>query len=1042
MVMDSLPPVAVDDTFSTNRNTLVSFNPTRNDTLNGQLFALNILNAPKNGALSFAGIDSLIYFPNNTFCGKDTFQYIISNQFRLCDTATIIVSVDCQGNVNTMRPDAGDDFAFAQKNKITLIPVLANDVSNGALTDPLSILRQPAKGTATVSGFDIIYTPLNNVCGGNDTLTYIITNAIGSDTAQVVIFVDCNVTNNNANKPVAVNDFVSTRRNSAMLFKPTLNDTLNGTLNGLSIVVAPTHGSVAFRTIDSLVFLPQFGYCGNDTLSYRVCNQLFLCDTAQVVFTISCDLDTTGGNMFPVALDDAENTTKNTAVTISVLSNDNPNGMMTRPLSIVTQPTNGTATISVNDIVYKPKLDFCGQNDTFTYEICNTRGCDTAQVVVSVSCNVVVSGGGLPKALNDFVTTNRNVSITFNPTSNDTLNGNLLGIGVQIAPMHGSISFIGKDSIKYSPDNNFCGKDTIKYSLNRDDFKSDSAFIFINVVCTATGERPDAINDFVSTKKNSSVVISILSNDALNGTLTKPLSIIDQPKNGTVIIQANNDVLYTPNSNFCGSNDTFTYEICNNIGCDIAQVVVTVNCVTLLKPDARNDVATTSKNQQVPIDVLANDNLNGILEFIEVITQPKNGAVSVFNDQLIYAPFRGFCGGNDTLTYRISNSNGFDTAQVIITVSCDAAPKPKAVLDNESTLQGQNLTILALKNDTLFGQNLDSINVISKPKHGKAKVNASNSIVYSPDISFCGDNDTLTYAIFTVGGSDTNQIIIAVTCDPNVTKLPVALFDTASVEKGELVMVDVIENDSMRGADTFRITKNPKYGNASFDANNALAYQSDGVFCGGVDTLIYEICNRNGCDTAVVYVKIICDLAAGLSPIAENDKATTLINVPVGVSIFQNDSTRGGKIDSLKQPRNGTVALNGNTQIYYVPKFDFWGRDTFSYTICNANGCSTAQVYVYVNPGDSLVVYSGFSPNNDRVNDRLILRGIENYPNNEVIVYNRWGNEVFRRKGYTNDEGWEGNWKGFNVPDGTYFYLIQLNDEKKQVKTGYLQILR
>ena len=74
------------------------------------------------------------------------------------------------------------------------------------------------------------------------------------------------------------------------------------------------------------------------------------------------------------------------------------------------------------------------------------------------------------------------------------------------------------------------------------------------------------------------------------------------------------------------------------------------------------------------------------------------------------------------------------------------------------------------------------------------------------------------------------------------------------------------------------------------------------------------------------------------------------------------------------------------------------------------------------------------------MNDHFAIRGIENFPDNEVSVFNRWGNRVFLKKGYTNMDGWEGTWNSKNLPDGTYFYVI--DDGEGQKYSGYVQIQR
>ena len=58
-----------------------------------------------------------------------------------------------------------------------------------------------------------------------------------------------------------------------------------------------------------------------------------------------------------------------------------------------------------------------------------------------------------------------------------------------------------------------------------------------------------------------------------------------------------------------------------------------------------------------------------------------------------------------------------------------------------------------------------------------------------------------------------------------------------------------------------------------------------------------------------------------------------------------------------------------------------------------------------------------------------------------VEVYNRWGAQVFSSKGYTSEKRWDGTYKGKDVPIGTYYYVIRLNDGSKPI-TGHVTIVR
>ena len=81
------------------------------------------------------------------------------------------------------------------------------------------------------------------------------------------------------------------------------------------------------------------------------------------------------------------------------------------------------------------------------------------------------------------------------------------------------------------------------------------------------------------------------------------------------------------------------------------------------------------------------------------------------------------------------------------------------------------------------------------------------------------------------------------------------------------------------------------------------------------------------------------------------------------------------------------------------------------------------------------------TPNGDGVNDALVIPGIENYPDHELIIYNQWGDVVYQTRGYKND--WVGTYNGEPLPDGTYFYIFKENRNQAGPYTrGFITIIR
>lgn len=115
----------------------------------------------------------------------------------------------------------------------------------------------------------------------------------------------------------------------------------------------------------------------------------------------------------------------------------------------------------------------------------------------------------------------------------------------------------------------------------------------------------------------------------------------------------------------------------------------------------------------------------------------------------------------------------------------------------------------------------------------------------------------------------------------------------------------------------------------------------------------------------------------------------------------------------------------------------------YSVEIINDFGCRAVLNTTVTVMCDTLLVPTGFSPNSDGTNDGYVIDGIEQYPDNKLWVYNRWGKLVYKAKNYENNWDGTGNVAGISmgnkVGPGTYFYILDLNDNEKP-RGGYLII--
>jgi gliding motility-associated-like protein len=129
---------------------------------------------------------------------------------------------------------------------------------------------------------------------------------------------------------------------------------------------------------------------------------------------------------------------------------------------------------------------------------------------------------------------------------------------------------------------------------------------------------------------------------------------------------------------------------------------------------------------------------------------------------------------------------------------------------------------------------------------------------------------------------------------------------------------------------------------------------------------------------------------------------------------------------------NGVPQFSSSTNEIYIT-WDEEGTFTLEVLELSNAGCygdlRSGEVTV-VAPPEELFIPEGFSPNGDGINDLFVIRGILNYPDNAIVIYNRWGNKVFEASPYLNT--WDGTSMfglrvgGNELPVGTYFYVLHL----------------
>ena len=448
----------------------------------------------------------------------------------------------------------------------------------------------------------------------------------------------------------------------------------------------------------------------------------------------------------------------------------------------------------------------------------------------------------------------------------------------------------------------------------------------------------------------------MLGNDSdVEGGLDPSTVTIDSgPANGSVMVNPDGSIDYTPDADFSGI-DSYTYRVCDVDGeCATATVTVTVSAVND-GPDAVDDSGSTGEDTTVTVDVLGNDtDIDDGLDpaSVTVTGAPANGSTNVNPDGSIdYTPDAGWS-GTDSFTYEVCDFTGLcDSATVDVTVSAVNAP-PDAQDDAGAGVWGVDIGVDVLANDSDPDGTLDatSVTVVSGPIDGTATVNPDGSITYVADDGFVG-TDSFDYEVCDAGTSvecDTATVTVSVSANEG----PDAVDDSATLDEDTgPVTIDVLGNDSDPEGGALSVTGAGPAGHGTVVVNpdGSIDYTPDPDWS-GTDTFTYTVCDVAGnCSTATVTVTVN---PVNDGPTARDDSGTVRQGRTVTLAVMANDTDSDGTlapatVTVLSGPGHGTVTINGDGSIDFTADAGYAGSDSFSYEVCDDGApvaCDAATV--------------------------------------------------------------------------------------------------
>lgn len=915
-------PVAQDDQVSVDEDGSITFNPLLNDTdidqnneLNASpyLESLTVLNC--SNALSGTVIcasDSVTYIPKPNHNGVDRFQVTIIDESGAIHTSDVFVTIHPTND----SPVAHDDVAIVDEDASILIDILAND------EDP-----------------DL------------DTL-------LNVDPSEVLSVIDGSWKN-------------------------------------------PDHGILVLEG-NKLRFTPEPDFNGVVSVTVDITDRFGATSAAVLTITVNPVNDD------PQANDDRWEAQEGDNAIIDVLSNDYDVDFVealnhpldeTWSVDLVNADERLHATVSGNELVVQPETDLNGEF-IIIYQITDKHGAsDQAKVVISL--NAV---NDAPQAQEDVVWTDEDQSITLDVLANDVdadLDPRLNLASVSEALTLSAVSSaslgivaIHENKLVYTPFDNVNGTEVLTYTVT--DKTGIASITTVTIHIRPINDTPVAQADIAMTDEDMALEVNVLSNDVdpdalpeLNASpsdLVLILGSVQQVDHATIIIRENK-VLIVPEPDFNGQLN-IPYTVRDVSGAESSAMLTLIVRPVNDAPIAGDDEVFAHEDEAILIDVLANDfdvdkegwlNQEPLDEVLSIGSDPRvdhGGSVTVFDGKIRFVP-NPDVNGDLIVTYTVFDASGAtDTGTILIHVAA-INDSPIANDDYQSTKEDTPILIDVLDNDAdidaycPISQNCDLsdriLSEIDVPVVENAVITVVDQQLYVVPMKDFNGTLRFTYLTHDASGAYASASVI-VTVEPQ-PDAPIAQDDYYTIREDDTVIFDVLENDHDVDRDP-ELNLEP-WRDSIIVNPTGFMNQSHGIVTvldgkvqfvpepnfNGEAGFDYTIIDASGM-TSMAHVTVTINKAPD-SPVAESDSVSVYEDGSVTIDVLSNDhdidfdpsiNLEPDQInlrlvpEALVNPRHGSIRIV-DQKVIYVPLKDYNGPDSFTYTICDADG-NMAQAIV------------------------------------------------------------------------------------------------
>jgi len=724
----------------------------------------------------------------------------------------------------------------------------------------------------------------------------------------------------------------------------------------------------------SLVFTPTASSESNATLDI---NADTFTDTAGNTNTAATQLaltvDTQAPSGHSVVIDQALINRDNEAALSFTVSGLESAGSFTYQISDGTNSVSGSSSVAIDAVSEQVTGIDVNSLAEGTLTLSVVISDEAGNTATSISATVVKKYNVAPQLSGAPATTvNEDAAYSFTPTLTDPDQGDTHTYSIENKPDWAEFD-TSTGALSGTPDDAAVGSYSavqIKVSDGSDEDTLDS----FNIEVVNTNDAPVGQNFSFTLDEAATLTVAtangLLSNavdDDTDSGDSLTVSVVTGPQYGQLNLSENGSFSYQHNGSE-NHSDSFTFQLvdASSARSETHTVSLTVNAVANA-PVTVNDTAATNEDVAVIIKLLDNDydpEDDMVASSAGVVTQPGKGNVIIANGIATYTPTANL-NGQDSFTYTVKDAALNTSAEATVTVTIAPVNDLPVVSNQTATIDEDNVTdaiaVRAAANDVEDGKPTGEIAIATEPSMGSVAIDqTAGTLVYTPNLNEVG-TDTFTYTITDSENGVSEPATVMVNIGA-VSDRPVAENDSVTTDEDVAIILAILANDTDIEDQSFsknEVTLENQGDGAGRYAKAEVSIQNDGSLTitpraneNGTFSFTYTLTDSEDLQSAPATVTVMLT-PINDAPVAEDNTAELQEGGSFEVNVLGNDTDVDvndsfdlTSVTVVNTPANGQVQVTSEGTIVYTANANYYGDDTFTYTVKDAAGAVSNEATV------------------------------------------------------------------------------------------------